>query len=379
MKLKDMPIEWLEQILSRCSIRDLHRHTMRVNKEWEEATRYVLKQRKTLKIGDVTEKQEDDSDLDWIWVRDWYDSERIIKSLVKTMTGIEDLEMDRLSDFDPMSWGPQCNVQDYFPLVLRMSANLKSLKIAGVLPLGRRVRYPKLERLECCDFESPDAAKACPRLKHLQSNGTMSPSALLSLRPEIIESLVANVSHMPGHEVKELVDHLLKMQKAKKLVVRVITDTNESVAQELFRLFRGFQDLKHFEVRAWNGIESLGADAAVAELVRLNPGIKHLDLNGFAFTEKSLNYLSRLQHLDYLSLRSVKLPDNRPDHVLEFMRGSASRSGLEGLVIGFKERVDCQAIIEEMRVIEREGGEDLVTAESEDGMEIVFDFFWRFH
>lgn len=50
--MSQLPIEWLEQLLSFVSTVDLHHGCLAVNKEWQFATQFILKTRKSLKIVD---------------------------------------------------------------------------------------------------------------------------------------------------------------------------------------------------------------------------------------------------------------------------------------------------------------------------------------
>lgn len=361
MRLDDLPVEVLEEVLTYCSLIDLHRSCMIVSRKWLNVTRCVLKKRKTLNIVDKSERSRLDNNWDLVIVSDKTDTNLMISSLVK-MTGVQVLTMDRWS---PFYAGKR--------LIVHKAADLTALFVSGSIP--RAPEYTRLERLGCENFVSGEVAAACPRLRYLHVSDESDASALTKIPPETLVILKLEVVSVPAGKARDLVDHLLQMQDLEVLELRQVYLMDESDVGHVFRLFPGFPRLHHLQIgsKSFDEQDTGLLDSAIADLVRLHPGLRHVDLRGVWMGEQGLASLSQLRHLTFLSLESVQLPENRADAVIRFLRESASRTRLKEFAVSLKSPVEREVIMAEIDLIEQERGQVMLSKVSIGGL-IQFRF-----
>ena len=150
-----LPIEWLEQVLDFLPTRRLF-VVMSVNREWNAAAKYIVKNRKCLILFRSIQHRMYEGTLDYdsfgIKVRDNM-MQQVMRSLM-LMQGLEKLIVFEV-DMNLVK-----------ELILENAACLKILSIGGPLPTRASVTFSGLLYLQCKQLDA-DGAAACPKLQTL--------------------------------------------------------------------------------------------------------------------------------------------------------------------------------------------------------------------
>lgn len=361
LAFNNMPIEWLEQVLSFVSLKDLQLNCCLVNKEWKQAVDYVVSQWPTLFIADYDRKRWENV-ARVIHIRE-RESELIViltieafESMLRTLSRMTSVRVD----LDVM--GRICNISEV-PLSHWQSLmdQVTVVSITSCRILQEELTYP---RITCLDLafgwrRDADLMTRFPNLHSLTGGKTVSPEVLASIqKPEQMRKLGVRLRVDP--HIDNSVRLIAEMTNLEHL--SVISETeyligDEQHAASLLPLYTAFKKLNHFAMcaRAKNAEAN---DAAVEALVQQNPGLRFVMFRWVMLTDRALVSLSQLT-----DLRRVIFSDHRAsftkDGLLSLLRGR-SRHKLNNLQ--FSARFGPggkEALVHEWKVIMGETGRSI--------------------
>ena len=217
--------------------------------------------------------------------------------------------------------------------------------------------YGKLQGLSC-EYLTPAAAAACPRLVHLIVSLPVSAEVMQNLPHGTMQHLYVDPDTQEAEEVEAFVTAVSRMTQLKEIRwVHMDCDTSLINPDPLYtKLFNNMKQLEMIEVGFPSEMDGT-VDAAIDRLVDNNPLLTHIDFNNASVTGASLVTLSRLTGVQVLSLRhfGTNKPEFTTDDILILLRGG-SREVLQYLRLDMRSRPDQGRIEAEAKIMEQEMG-----------------------
>lgn len=342
--MDDLPIEWLEQILHHVSTTDLHRSCIRVNKQWNQAANYVIRNRRTLRLIDKYENVPPDEDLDTVTISWRTDSHNLLKSLLR-MTGVKELIIKNENNF----------VEESLVLVKELSATIQSL-LVNRLPLGHELVFEELRELDCYHFNcSPDDVRV-PRLTSLRSGCFDGLDMLKRLSVDLLQEVSLSPLVM---DMSDLIEGLSRFQNLRHLRLNFSCEWMEVPDSGLLlRLFSAFDHLLSFSVTAGCFIVEENGDASVAALVVKNAGLEDITAVNFSLTDLSLTPIARLEHLTRLQVGYGNTIFTT-DGILSLLTGRSRHLIQEIDICLTSGTLDANRINDELFLMQEESGREL--------------------
>ena len=368
--INDLPIEWLEQVLSYLSLTQVVT-CQSVSRRWYLASRSVLRHWSRLVLKPqaraslfVTPVETSESPRDVVAVSASRQAD-VARSLLPLLQHLSHLQL-----------APCCSEADWLPLVQQNAASLISIRNCS---LGiRETRLPCLRELQVRVEWSEEGAILCPAIEKLHVDYPSSCRFLRTivnpLRMRAIDiqfSPTADGSEAAAQAAQavmttaDVVSHLLRMANLTHLSLRLCRGAGNAMAGRavagdppLGRLFGGFSRLEEFEVRDESGSgDRVNVDLFIDHLVSGNPRLRKIVIWRLTKTDASLRSLSRLRHLAFLDVRSKG--SFSTDAVMQFLSGR-SRHCLSHVMMYQRESLDGDRLQQEVEELARESGRRVV-------------------
>ena len=361
MRMDDMAIEWVEQVLSFLPLTDVYK-CKSVCKEWHVAADRVLSDWEKL----VIEMEDDDNGTSVILIADknqiflQNDPETWIKRL-KQLVRLKKVFING-NYFGSEIWGVGDDV------VLRNALTVTTLHMSSKrLPFdpNRPVVFCSLRELECSRMD-PDQAAACPRLEKLRTS--TSPGCLQKLAAETLTSLrIDGLEFETGspEEIGQLVAALSRLSRLKRLIL----DCRRTGGIRYFwtelhdlpfiELFTNMKELCEVDITFAHRIV---VDVAIETLVNNSLSVRSIRMHNARMTDAGLLSLSRLTGLQHLAIRGLGRRSNiTTEGILSLLRGK-SRNVLRYLKLSTSVSPDWEQIRAEGQLMRQETGRSLSIA-----------------
>ena len=352
MQMDDMPIDWVEQVLSFLPLTDVYK-CKSVCKAWHVAADRVLSDWETL--GMRKEKPYRWAlDQNKIFLQDDADCRTWIKRLKRLV---------RLKKI----FVPDCYFRSKLraivdDVVLRNASTLTLLRMrSGWLPFDpkRPVVFHNLRDLDCSMVEI-DQAAACLRLEKLRTSIPV--KGLQKLPAETLTYLSINGLKFESgspEEIGQLVAALSRFTRLKSLILvgnyGFFHDQWTNLHDQAFRkLFTNMKELEEVDITfPEHGV--VNVNEAIETLVH-SPSVRSIRMIYARMTDAGLRSLSRLKGLQRLDIRSYKRYSNMTtEGILSLLRGG-SRSVLRDLDLNMSVSPDLDQIRAEVDLMQEETG-----------------------
>ena len=355
MRMDDMAIEWVEQVLSFLPITDVYK-CRSVCKKWQAAANYVISDCSTLalayKWGSTRDAPHKNRILlntaavlmdrqarkrPWIWHKK--------KTETDATTWIERLKhIVRLKAFYFVEEGFAYS-EDLVPVVhdvVRVNASSLKLLHMSSIPVpsdpNHTVMYSNLQDLECSLLLDPDWVAACPRLVKLRTRTTV--QALYKVPAETLTSLQIDYLEFETgspEEIEQLVAAFSRFTRLKCLILDeglsyfyFGDQWTELHDQALSLLFTNMKELEDVYF-ALPKDRMTNVDALIETLVHNNPSVRSIRMEYAQMTDASLHSLSRLTGLQSFGHGHFELQNGiTTEGILSLLRGG-SRNVLQEL------------------------------------------------
>ena len=349
MRMDDMAIEWVEQVLSFLPITDVYK-CRSVCKKWQAAANYVISDCSTLalaykwgtncrdaphknrillnKAAVLIDRQARRRPMIW----------RRTKTETNAATWIERLkQIVRLKAFHFVMEGFAYS-EDLMPVVddvVRVNASSLTLLHLSSMPLpihpNHPLVFPNLQDLECSLDVDPDQVIACPRLVKLRACITV--QGLQKVPAETLTSLYIDdlvLETGSPEEIEQLVAAFSRFTRLKSLILveglRYFYDGGnwtELHDQALSMLFKNMNELEEVDITLPED-RVANVDAVIETLVSNNPSVGSIRMVNGEMTDASLHSISRLTGLQNFKHGKFELQNGiTTDGILTLLRGGS--------------------------------------------------------
>ena len=358
MRMDDMPVDWIEQVLSFLPITDVYK-CRSVCKAWYVAADRVLSDWETIVIvikdpkglrAIAGKERPVRADKNRIFLKD--------AKRIKRLT-----QLVRLKEI----FVPDCHFRSKLhavvdDIVLRNAATLTLLHMRSEqMPLDpkRPVVFHNLRDLEC-SLMNTDHAAACPRLVKLRTSILV--KGLHKLPAETLTCLHIDDLFLDTgspEEIEQVIAAFARFTRLKSLVfVEVFRcfagQWTELHDQAFSKLFTNMKELEEVEITFPEG-SAVNVDSAIETLVHNNPSVRSITMHNARMTDAGLRSLSRLTGLQHLDIESLKRRSNiTTEGILSLLRGG-SRNGLRDVKLSISDiffseiRAEVQLMQQETR------------------------------
>ena len=383
MRMDDMAIEWVEQVLSFLPLSDVYK-CRSVCKTWQAAANYVISDWETLEVvvrkckqwpvrtdknqiflitdSALCHRRRHRRGLAHVYSRNK-------KVLTYVQTWIERLnQLGRLREIrfvdDDFAFGTAARavVND---IVLR-NANTLTLMRGELLPLqaSHRVVFSNLRDLEFNSLLDPDQAAACPRLVKLRA--WTSVKVLQKLPAETMTSLHIDDLELESRshqEIENLVSALSRLTRLKSIVLArglrySMGQWSEQHDEAYSKLFTNMKDLEEVDIKFPRN-HALNVDVAMETLAENSPSVRSITMHNARMTDTGLRSLSRLTGLQLLDIGCPgRHSDITTEGILSLLRGG-SRKVLRDLKLHILVLPDFGQIRSEGQLMQQKTGRSL--------------------
>ena len=312
MQMDDMPIDWVEQVISFLSLTDVYK-CKSVCKAWHVAADRVLSDWETLALayewdetcGGAPRKNRIFLNDDETWI------ERL-QQLVR---------LKKVSVTVNLYWTELLPVVK--DVVLSNAATLTLLHMRSELPfdVNRPVVFSNLRDLECRFIRHPDQVAALSRLEKLWTH-KITVKVLQKLPAETLTGLRIDKFYFDddepepesSEEMEQLFAAFSRLTRLKRLILvdgfRYFPDEWTEPCDRAFgKMFTNMRELDEVDITFPEHFV-VNVDAAIEKLVDNCLSVRSITMYDAVMTDASLRSLSRLTGLQLLSIRSSGQPDH---------------------------------------------------------------------